>query len=683
MSRWEQRGARGATPAVAIALCLASILAWPASSAGQEKRKSGKRKPAAALRLARPAKQSRTIQLEPLPDRTGSYTGHLTLLVVNRTRRRGRVGVMYARTAGRRSNPLSKRPGKAIRLSSPRKRIAAPPKRTVAIPLTFTLPGARSPSWLDGTILLNLNGAGRKAARKASLSVPVRAAFAPLTDIALHPAEVTIQAIKLWPTGEADAKVEMTGTGATALLRHDPPFSASVVFGDGEGNRVSVTLQDLRRNGSGGVDATIAVVKPMPGKYTGELAVGAGKNPPGFSLIVNSHFSIWVPIVVVLVSSILGGLLPMLRGVGRRRNLMRLSLKSAIQRYKQVREDPEFGEGVLWDMDEEMGPKPWLALKWSAISKADGYAGLYAELRWVRNDKDLDALSPEVTEAVETIMSWVSLYEPGRQLRAASRLDPPPRNGEEWHDTELAADTNALLAELRKRTVKTDEAGALSLRCTEQAAWHEAVCDAWSAITAAQSNESLSEPQRKALSELDLGPLVNPGREQGEPERDSREMGRLTYKLSAMLKKAERIAGPLVAPQLEGIGDHAPVKKVYLAIQQEAALRENETRDAVYPVDTGAEHALTQILLMDWMVTLVIATGAVLVYVTPFYDATWGSSSDLLAAAGVGFGSQVVVQWAGQPLFQSLRQREERRREEKEGVGKDATAAAPAPERVS
>ena len=59
----------------------------------------------------------------------------------------------------------------------------------------------------------------------------------------------------------------------------------------------------------------------------------------------------------------------------------------------------------------------------------------------------------------------------------------------------------------------------------------------------------------------------------------------------------------------------------------------------------------------DVLFTALLAFLAMLAYMAPLYDDTYGSGNDYLTAFIAGFGTQAVVQWALLPAFQSLRNR--------------------------
>jgi hypothetical protein len=651
-----------AMPAAANALESASPEAVP-SETTEAANPAGGPEP---LELAKVSPEGQKIVLGPLPDADGAFTGHLTVLVVNNTEKTERLALRYLQDAGLQSNPMANNTTGAARMNGSPTAVKLQPGSPTPIRLVFELPKGKTASWLAGKLLISGTSKLGKT-EPGSLVLPVSAEFQPLQELTFNPSSLTIQVTRGW-SSSTTPEVEVTGPGAPALLAHQPPLSTRVLLGNGEGHDVEATFGQLKEV-EGTVRGTLSLSDHAPpGEYTGNLILGAGSDAPGLALTVKSHvFVLWF-ILLVLAGSLVGGLLPKLTSTGRRRTALRLTLGNSIQLYERERAKVQL-KALPWDMDARMGRKPWLRLRWNAIPGSDGYAGLYAQLRWGRSEDELDELSQKVTAAANDVIFWIELRQPVVRLNKLNEgQPPPPRNGKTWRETQVAQDTDALLDHVRNQPpTNSKERRELEVRCTEQALWHGAVVDAWTVITAAQTSKLVTGEEAAQLAELDFGPIVN-----GKPEceRAGKEAAELLAALSGLAARARAIASELPPLAVESRGPGTPEPSV-----EETARAVVESLDEDTPPDTedeeSTQHALQKILFTDIAMTLLIATGSVVVYVTPLYSSTWGSTTDLLAAAAAGFGTQVVVQWAAVPLVQSLFS--------KSSVPQQSTAAAPGP----
>ncbi|HET7417168.1 MAG TPA: hypothetical protein VFJ61_06060 [Solirubrobacterales bacterium] len=611
------------------------------------------------------------IQLEPLPEAGGSYSGHLTLILRNSTKTSISPDVVYLQDGGSQTDPLDPDSGGPAEIKGLSK-IVLPPGVATPLQLAFELPSNRPASWLDGTLVFTSESS--KANPKASsLVVPVAAEFESLSGLTFSPSSLAIQVTRGRPGPEPSAEVELSGTGAKALLDRKPPFSTHVLLGNDDGHRVDADFEDVREE-DGEIRATVSLSdEAAPGEYKGSLVFGEGKDAPALALTVKSHIWVLWFILLVFFSALLGGLLPKLSKIARRRAAMRLALGEAIKRYEEERP----GDGPLqklpWDLDRRMGRKPWLQQRWSPLPDAEGYSGLYAQLRWARSEEELDDLGQKVTEAVEDISHWSYLHKVACELDELDRQRPPGRD-KSWAETQLAQDTANLLRILRTEPPKTmDEVGKLELRCSEQIVWHRNVVDAWTKITEAQKDEARPEEARKALAALDFKDVVDAT---AEADRKGSEMTKLTaalIALAARARKADDKLPPLLIDERGG-------GKAQMKVQQEAALVANEGLERTVSMPSegaDAEHTLKAIRLGDWAVTLLIALGSVVLYIAPLYDSTWGSLEDLLVAAAAGFGTQLAIEWAALPLFQSIRYTKAAETKPKEGGGSSGDDKSP------
>ena len=578
----------------------------------------------------------------------------------------GRLTIAYMRADGGRFNAFiaaAESPVKAVS-ALPRGGPIVKPGQSLSLQLEFTLPRGESPNWLDGSLVMRLHGTpkGSKDSSPAIVA-PVQAEFQSLDGVTFEPNPLALQV-----TGgdlESGDTVNLMGPGAEALVDRNPPFSESVLLGNEEGHRVSVTLEELRRIGDGEVAGTISVGDASPGEYKGTLVLGPGEGAPDLPITLHARRALIVAIGLVLLSSILGGLLPAFSVTARTRALLRTRLKNAIERLEGQYDSAADKPQLLWDMTLEMGPRPWLERKWTAVSQVEGVAGLYTNLKRARSDDDLEDLAPEVDAAISTIDRWLLVFGPARELQALfRRRGVPDRKGAEWSSTKLATVTEEFLEGLRRATPKTDaDARTLAAKCIEHRRWYVLVLEAWTKVARAEADPKLSETARIALGLLDLSAIIDadsPAYAQSEAG-----MSALYAQLSQLMRDATKLV-----PTLDRYAD-APTAETFEAFLASAELvteeppdlwagiadesQELESHSQISTQPSPSEQLLQRLYMLDWLITIVLAVGATLAYTAPLYDSTWGTETDLLTALAVGFGTQVVVQWGAMPIFRSVR----------------------------
>ncbi len=614
-----------------------------------------------SLVLVAPTEPVQMIQLEPLPATSGDYVGHLTITVKNKGARPGRVAVGYLQANGARFNALADAEGSPVGPAAP---IADPPPilrpgQLRPLQLEFQLPGAEPASWLDGTLLLRLRKVGRKGTASAPTLVPVKAEFLPLTGITFEPNPLTLQV-----TGgdlEGGGTVNLVGPGVGQLLGRSPSFEATVLVGNDEGSRASVTIDEFRRVGEGTVAGKLSVDGAEPGEYTGTLTLGPGPSAPSLPITLHARLCIFLAIGLILLSSLVGGLLPAFSAIARTRALLRIKLKTAIERLEEQYDIPENSPRLLWDMTVTMGQRPWLSRGWRPVAQVDGVAGLYTELRWARSEDELEELGTAVDEAVGEIGRWLLVFERAKKLHALlARPGVPERKGVEWRATEIATGAEEFLDGLSRETPETDkDARALVKKCDDRLQWYALVLEAWTKIASAERDSGLSDTARTALGEKDLSPFTTvdfPTPAQRAPL--GARLTRLMREVIALAPEFDWSADDPSAKTLDAFAASATRPGRGYPDLLTSAGDEPEPLGAEGRLGTQkwtGEQTLQGLSALDWLVTGALALGATLAYTVPLYDSTWGTTADLLAALAAGFGTQVVVRWAAMPIFRSIR----------------------------
>jgi hypothetical protein len=608
------------------------------------------------------------VAVEPLAGASQSRRGNLTAVVTSGAPWRGALRVRYLQAEGLRYDALA-HPAPGSPVESTRKfgdaGAAMRPGQVLPLQFWFTLPAGKPPGWLAGSLLFELTQLGVKKGKKAAVLssvIPLDVAQEPLEEVAFQPQSLTLQLTdgKL----EGDGEVLLVGSGAEALVEMEPPYSTKALLANDEGNQVDLTLEKLRSLGNGQVAATVAVGDASPGEYKGKLQLGHGPEPPALDVVLHSRLDVYIAILLVLLSSIIGGFLPVFSANARLRSTLRLRLKNAIEHVEERYDSDRETRELLWDISMTMGPRGWLEQKWSAVSEIDGIAGLYAELRWARSKEELEALGPKVDAAVEKIGCWLLVLDPVRKLHYLSvRRDVPPRKGVNWSTTELAKDTERVLDSVRREELTNlEDAFKLAKLCREQYVWHLLVLEAWTKIALAEASDLLDPAAKAHLNQIDLTPFVAP--DPPPSKRSAAQMTDLVTELSQLTIRTKEVVPKLdlftvaTAATKDEFMEALKLAEKPAAVAMgsgEAEQALERVRASTQPEGDRFEKGLQRLAVIDWLLTLVFAVGATLVYVIPQYDSTWGTTADILAALAVGFGTQVVVQWAAMPTLRSLR----------------------------
>lgn len=372
---------------------------------------------------------------------------------------------------------------------------------------------------------------------------------------------------------------------------------------------------------------------------------------------------IWAALAV-LIGSLLGGLLPLVSGIWRRKELLRAELKGVLERYKQVR-DNAAAPPIHWHLDDAVGPEPWFRDDWLALPRLQGAGGLYSSIRWARTDAELDELTDWVLDLSARIGRWLRLHQPVRDLGEAFDEPIRARGDKLWRQTGTYRDTRLLLLETQHEPATDEAAEQLLHRVLEQRQWHHEVAELWKAVSAAQADPNIPKARREKIAALDLKPITDP--EVAEAKRTPEQQRELIADLEDLKAQLETLKTGEPQPTAE-IVEGAAIPSVLLAsaarvrdaiatFDQAIAAKINAARgaSAASPDNRNPAKIIGGVLWNEKWLTALLALGALLAYVLPLYDSTWGSSTDYLTAIAAGFGTQAIVRWAALPAFESLR----------------------------
>ena len=378
------------------------------------------------------------------------------------------------------------------------------------IALQFRLPATMDASRLDGVLIVSASamrtktsaaaksktGAGLRAKPSSStraaspasasedndpLVIDVRGRVAAPRGISIKPPVVVLQTTKWLPDAVAgsSAEVQLRGPEASALLMEPENIDGETLLRNGAGNSARLVW-----NVTGDKEDRHLVVEalgsPAAGGYTGPLSLVAGSAAPKVTVTVKSrHAFIW-PLIVIGLGSIVGGLIPLLGSLARRRDLLRAELTGVLQEY-QARRGDRSKPTAAYNLDNVLGPEPepWTSTAWMASPRQRGAAGLFSSIRWARSDADLDEDTVWAHELVSRIQRWIAVEETSSRLRETLGHVPVAINGHEWRSRKVVRDTQLLLQHATEEPKSDTAADALVSRLARQQYWHQGVAGAW------------------------------------------------------------------------------------------------------------------------------------------------------------------------------------------------------------
>jgi hypothetical protein len=536
--------------------------------------------------------------------------------------------------------------------------------------LLVDIPATSDPQWFDG--MLAINPLGRSHRRLApSLLVPVRAEGLDLSSVTVVPSSLTFHTTTWVPWGDRAsgrvADLELRGIGASRLRREPASLNGTAVLHSSDGGSVIVRI-GLRHEGHGLSRFVVEVVgRPEAGSYSGVLSISESASSPSISITVLARDGIVWTLIAVGVGTVLGGLLPLLGRLARRRDLLRSRLHGALIDYFDAR---DLETSMEWhDLDESVGSdrEPWKSRDWMATPSLHGAVGLFSLILWAANDEVLDEAEEEVDYLIGQMERWIKLAPKVDRL---NRLISQPmlRIGRSlWTETDVDRGSRALLYHSARVEPFTDEATKAAVEALRfQTRWHEEVAAVWWRLALA---EELSAKRRTAL----LRRLLRIAASQGPREERTPEQWAMLAASVATLRSEHPILQPQAEAEEPAVLALVPVSPPMPSLASEGVPKGSEVKpkgvrwvtrqltaplrlfERLFPSSRKPLSMVAASQRRDLLLSAIAALGAILVYVLPIYTDTWGTVTDYLTAVAAGFGSQAIVRWGALPIFESRR----------------------------
>jgi hypothetical protein len=598
------------------------------------------------------------------PTATRAYSGVVVFTVHNRTRKPVKLTLRYVRDDG--SDPInldangSRDPGVVEPAGSdwpPTLKAHAADR----VALRFWLPADRDASELNGTIVVQ--------ARTDPLLVRVSGRFAGPQGVTVEPQRLTVSVSKdsafsgRWIRGDT-AKVMLRGAQAQALVDDPAQLTGSALLRNDEGHAITV-----RWTTTDGAPAIAVIGNPATGSYTGRLPLTSHAASPAVNLTVKVHHLSLYAFIAVAIGAFVGGYLPMLTRLQRKKQLMAGGVEHAIREFRKARKELADTERTWVEMAlAELEPDPWRRpLPWYPDFDAHGLRGFFGQVHWARNDDDLVEASKRAKRFDGQIARWLTVWRHAAPLQAllADEERLPPIDGRRWEDFGVHADSRELFLDaLREDPGTSDAAQGWADRLLRQVRRHAGVAAAWHIV----ATDNLGGEHERFVEQMLA--LATPSGENGPNGPSSwwifwRKYDALRRDLDAVQPEnplasvhIDAAKGPreqdvkqlMAVPVVEGV-----LSRVLPGPQKVAAAQAYEKRDK--QLDDPTTKLIARVNRQDVEMTILATLLALIVYAVAVYDDTFGSPKDYAVAFAAGFATQAVAQWAAMPIFESLRLR--------------------------
>jgi hypothetical protein len=706
------------------------------------------------LRIVGSGASARQILLNVQAD--GTLTGTANLPLSNTTAKPVRVTVTYFPDRGQ--PPLTVRESTAP-LSVPRQLVIAA-HGTGMVTVNAHLSSGQPPSDLSGTLIVrsyntdpsppNHKGAAKKppgGSKRAhgssedllnddplavgSVDVTLTGVLEIPTDITFEPSDVTLQVTLAQGFDGAKGETEVVrvrGVGVARLVKtlgqltagRTAQPAATLLLADDAGDQTLVALSNLHQVGPGVAEVTVSTKKaaactsgtvecgkgaPDPGSYSGTLTLTpAASNAPTLKVTVHSHFWFLIPVLLLIVGAIIGGLLPLLSETVRTRGELRETLRGELKRYRE-HQSPDPNARAAWDLTKRLGDKDnWFSKRYRALPGDETVPAVWARIHDARSDQDFAQDERSVQEISALIEAWIEAEPLARQLIALRDNPPPDLADATWQSTQVRIDTERLTREVHDCSPAPDatEAEAFVERMERQLRFHDQYLhvwerrrrldelpvshnekvrdkDLWDQADLNVLNQKVTElPEYKrsagdsAQLETELGDvltaikrLIDAYEQQVEPaEADLVMSGRTQIQCVGQLALERR--APAEIAKIVGV-DVTAVTKLSSEMQRELPVA--AAPPALPPGDgagngdneddgePGRARRFGRRLLdaTDWTLFIVIAVLTAVGYMIPLYSSTWGTWEDWVAAFAAGVAGQVAIKWALLPALRSKR----------------------------
>jgi hypothetical protein len=661
----------------------------------------------------------------------GGYGGRVSLDVRNDGDALVTLGVRYLRDDGRRPIVVGQDGSSAsevLRLVHAKQSLRVPPQAVAQLALRFHLAPGLDASALDGMLVVRARPVPRHVRRRErQRPTPVRpcrrdppddpppgdpppddgrsgdsgadkrmllhvdGSFAAPPGIELEPAKLTLHTRENLPFGRwirgRGAKVSLTGAGAQRLLADGGRLTGTALLRNDDGHAISVRWRVRDGSAEVWVDGN-----PAAGAYSGTLPLLANTAAPALALTVtDQHNWIWA-FLAVLAGTFVGGFLPVIGALQRRKVLLVATIRQVILDYREERGFPPAPPPTWVDRELGSAEEPWRTRTWMADPKRHGAAGFFSMVRWARDEAELDDATNEAINIQASVRHWIQQAPAVAALRELVEDEQglDPIDGRAWRTTTVYHDSRMRLREAQRPPV-TDDATEQRIELLErQHERHEQLARAWRTIAEA---DDLGPHRAELVAELLA--LANPT-DADEPHDDASwdrclERGEQLLRDLRSARTTARVT-PVVAPAAAGVTGLfslplralRPARDAVAAAYVAAGERASSLSARIWRVlrrawpGAGATPAelVRNLWWSDLAYTVVATLVAVVGYTVGVYDDTFGSPADYAKAFGVGLGTQALARWVAMPIFDSIRLRRAHAAEEARATRRTRRASA-------
>jgi hypothetical protein len=605
----------------------------------------------------------------PVTTTTPTLVGALTLDVANGSSKPERIAIRYIRADGASAHlPGTYSYVRLVSASQPNGRwLTIAPHATTALALHFTLTPGKPSSALEGALDVVLSGF------RQVMAVPLKVSLLAPPGLRLEPGELTLSNDrgKHRPT----TTLTLVGPGAGAFAGA-ADTRASFALYDANNDEVKLKLGAFSEVQPGIASATLSIANnPYPGAYKGEIALfSLSPSAPRLALKVNSHRSVWLVILLVLLGVAIGGLAPRLFALNQRRNTLFRELGAARRRFDAAENTLPAGvNSEIWSLGDlaEADSLPGEQTHGGASQGLAGVDALYAKIAEARNDRDLDGDTGAVLEVVARLQRWLRLA-PTVWLLSDLVKERSPADQTAWRKTATWRDTRLLQESLLREPATVAAADDLVARVLWQIGWYRDFAELYS-----QAN---SQPKWGTL----VGSLEKQMGKKSVLERTAAERDELSFafervgeELDVQLAREDysrlsaqymRLSG---TPELTVRWRTTPNLFTgwatidgtsWRALRTQAArsgrarqLRRVNATDPSPTRSSGAERLsrFGSAFLSGIVPAIPPLLAASIFYAVTIYSETWGSLTDIFTAITAGFVGKVAIDYGTLSIFQS------------------------------
>jgi hypothetical protein len=556
-------------------------------------------------------------------------------------------------------------PPAAPRLRSTSGAMIIAPGVLARLTVQIDIPAATDPHSLEGTLVLHAVTPSLVPVGVPT-AVPIDVDDHNLSTVTVIPNAVTLHTTTWIPWGDAatgrSEDIELQGIGAEYLMQTKRIDGRGLLHSE-SGQTVSVELAAEHLHDGPYQPSLHILGRPEAGTYTGVVPISAGSDSPTLSVTVVSHDAIIWALAAVALGTFLGGLLPLLGERARQRTVLWARLQGQLLDYFAVAGNDKV---MKWDdLSDAVGDDrtPWSVREWMAEPDSRGAAGLFFRLRSARNEEELKSIGKDIDALIDWIARWLALEPKVLALDRVQQVTMRDLNGIRWASTTTRTDSQSLVLDAAWVEPTATEVAAKKELLQRQTEWHHEVAAAWQQLAVAWEKLQPS-PRDTLFDELKVLCFASPA-----VKRSTEEWTDLRIKLADFLSSLVAVLpeGRLdttalmveyVQPSVEEVSGSVAggirtsrqrASKFLLALpdgirKATVRLRRRSTKPAKMIASAQRQTILLSVLA---------ATGAMLVYALQIYTETWGTPTDYLAAVAAGFGAQAIVRWAALPIFES------------------------------